>query len=183
MKNFLFAILFALTSLFSFGQTNVTLSFTDSETETNVNFATSNPTLMVIFEDFPYDFVFLNGENLSQNGSVFPATGGYFNVTFQNGDVDILIFVAGGGVYVDTLYLTNTLNTIENDKLYFTVYPNPTVDFLNVRVDNYDGDFEVFDLSGKLLIKTSDKSIDVSFLNSGQYILRVGTTTKLFIKN
>jgi hypothetical protein len=149
--------------------------------ETTVNFTTSNSDLKVTFTGLNYDAVLFNGIDLNIFGSTFPGSG-YFTIPFANGDTDTLVFYWGGDTH--TLYLNPfDLNVGEVSNIDFNIYPNPTTDFLNITVDNYDGDFEVFDMSGKSLIKTTDRKIDVSYLNSGQYLLRLGTTTKIFIKN
>ena len=48
------------------------------------------------------------------------------------------------------------------------VYPNPTNDILNVetRLDIY---IEVYDMSGRMVINTNDKRIDLSEYKSGIY--------------
>jgi hypothetical protein len=99
-------------------------------------------------------------------------------------DTSFTVTRNGGGNGVVTINITTLTTSIKDIETTqnFNIYPNPVVNTLNIDVDNYDGDFQVFDMSGKTLIKTTDKSIDVSKLNSGNYILRFGTTTKMFKK-
>lgn len=72
----------------------------------------------------------------------------------------------------------------------FSVYPNPTKDFLNVIIP--EGDFTtytIFDVSGKALLKGSlsnQSEVNVSALQGGTYILHLSGTqsqaSRLFIK-
>ncbi len=48
-------------------------------------------------------------------------------------------------------------------------YPNPVKDFIKVNYD-YDFSLELYDVQGKLLLRTSDKQINVSEFNSGIYM-------------
>lgn len=70
----------------------------------------------------------------------------------------------------------------ENSIVDFTLSPNPTTDILNITIDNYNYDFEVLDLSGRVLITTQNKSIDLSTLQAGRYFLKCAETTKPFVK-
>lgn len=55
------------------------------------------------------------------------------------------------------------------------LYPNPASNVLNIL-------FQVLDMSGRVLISTTDKQISVSDLTNGEYILKANQSTKLFIK-
>jgi len=68
-----------------------------------------------------------------------------------------------------------------NDDIKFSVFPNPTTNYLNLskNVDSYS----IFDLNGKKILESNNyngSSIDVSFLTSGIYLLNVisGENTK-----
>jgi hypothetical protein len=55
------------------------------------------------------------------------------------------------------------------------VYPNPFTSILHIGLpdDTQYNRFEIFDLNGKRLVETGDRTIDLSSLGSGTYILRV----------
>jgi hypothetical protein len=58
------------------------------------------------------------------------------------------------------------------------VYPNPTSGKLTIDAENYKG-VEVYDVSGRLIIKSSLKTIDLEEQSKGLYLLKVnanGTT-------
>lgn len=75
---------------------------------------------------------------------------------------------------------TNSAN--ESNSVDFNLYPNPASNLLNINTD-YIGEFQVLDMSGRVLISTIDKKISISDLTNGQYILKANQSIKLFIKN
>lgn len=63
----------------------------------------------------------------------------------------------------------------EKEEISFQLYPNPSLETVNISSKNFDGTehFEVFDMSGKSLIKTNQNEIQVASLKKGIYILQV----------
>ena len=58
------------------------------------------------------------------------------------------------------------------------MYPNPTNGKLTIDAENFEG-VEVYDTSGRLIIKSALKTIDLEEQSKGLYILQVnanGTT-------
>ena len=58
------------------------------------------------------------------------------------------------------------------------MYPNPTNGKLTIDAENYEG-VEVYDVSGRLIIKSTLKTIDLEEQSKGLYLLKVnanGTT-------
>ena len=78
---------------------------------------------------------------------------------------------------------TGLENTTEHSDV-FMVYPNPTIDLVNIEfIDSNSGDFtiELFDTTGRLVSTHNNEiSIDVSTLNSGIYIYRLTKGTKAY---
>lgn len=70
----------------------------------------------------------------------------------------------------------------QHDEL-FRVYPNPTNEFLNIRINGYYGksNIEVFDLNGRKIKSflnidfDAEKSIDLSDLQAGVYVINVNS--------
>ncbi|MDO5972959.1 LamG-like jellyroll fold domain-containing protein [Flavivirga jejuensis] len=59
-------------------------------------------------------------------------------------------------------------------------YPNEVVDFLQIETaSNNSLEINVFDITGKAIIKTSGNSVDMSSLNSGLYIVKVREDNKV----
>lgn len=94
---------------------------------------------------------------------------------------------------VDTVFVTNFTtgindNNFEKEALSFTIYPNPTTDYLNVSNDVTNATFSVFSTSGSLVKEGNlqNNTIDVTSLTRGNYILMLNkdgkTLTKQFIK-
>lgn len=94
---------------------------------------------------------------------------------------------------VDVVF--NYFLSINNQKpTSISVYPNPAEDVLNIQVENLsqNGTIEVFDISGKQVLKTNIQNgknqLNVSILNSGVYFYTVRNnrdiieTKKLLIK-
>jgi len=76
----------------------------------------------------------------------------------------------------------NSINDVTREKK-LTVYPNPAKEALYVK--NAAGQpYLITDIAGRVLLQGSMKgrSIDVGALNSGLYLLRIGTETVKFVK-
>lgn len=53
------------------------------------------------------------------------------------------------------------------------IYPNPTSSLINISINEDINGIEIYSLDGKLVLSSSEKTIDVSRLQSGIYILKV----------
>ncbi|MCR5050910.1 MAG: T9SS type A sorting domain-containing protein [Paludibacteraceae bacterium] len=75
---------------------------------------------------------------------------------------------------------------IDNVKTGIYVYPNPTADIITVEGMDGDQTIRIYSLNGQLISasRTSDGNavINVSGLNSGDYLLQVGAEIVKFIK-
>jgi hypothetical protein len=70
-------------------------------------------------------------------------------------------------------------NTNEINKSAYSVYPNPTSNFLNV---NEFGDYQIIDQSGKLVITANQtNAIDIKELAAGVYTLKGAKGTQTFV--
>ena len=52
------------------------------------------------------------------------------------------------------------------------IYPNPTTGLVNIDAENYKG-VEVYDTSGRLIIKSELRTIDLEEQSKGLYILKI----------
>jgi len=70
---------------------------------------------------------------------------------------------------------TDDLSKTEEEFSSFNVYPNPTNEFINIEGD-FDS-FRIYDIKGKLVMtkNTSDKTINISSLTKGEYLLNLYT--------
>ena len=78
--------------------------------------------------------------------------------------------------------ISNSETTTENVAIKsIVVYPNPTQDILHIAGITPQT-LRVFDLQGCLLIIDNSTQVNVSNLNTGTYLLQVGTQVIRFIK-
>lgn len=84
----------------------------------------------------------------------------------------------------------NSLSVDEFSMNKISVTPNPAQDFVNINFPQSVSDFttELYDISGKLILKSSNiEKLNISELHSGIYILKIstdnGTVSKRIIKS
>lgn len=100
------------------------------------------------------------------------------NLRLRYSDRKLFIFTYGRGVFTadlermeDPFLSVNEPNTKE-----LSVYPNPATDQLNIDIEG-EFEYQIFDLNGKMLLKgKNDKTIRVSLLEKGTYLLEVKTS-------
>lgn len=112
--------------------------------------------------------------------------------TYKNAQIiDFVYDDFGTGFKVDNIRLTN-LGTLATDefskKNMVTISPNPATDRLNIATEEKISSISIFDVKGSLVrtLLNPDKTIIVSDLSTGNYVLKVRTDksefTKKFIK-
>lgn len=82
-----------------------------------------------------------------------------------------------GAVALDNLELTSTLSLIEQKSGYnYSIYPNPVSNLLYSRINQEDvKEIEVYDFSGRLVVKTNQFPVAFSQFNNGVYLVKVST--------
>ena len=123
--------------------------------------------------DFPEDLTSSNNY-LYDLATSFPtrAQGKSTSITI-NGEDYILYRLAGPATGEATIAFNFALQTAST-KDYFdsiTIYPNPTSSIINIEQDFNSA--KVYDISGRELLKTTSKTIDLSELPSSIYLLRL----------
>ncbi|QHI38541.1 hypothetical protein IMCC3317_39340 [Kordia antarctica] len=95
----------------------------------------------------------------------------------------------GSGLSGTTSHNFSTLSTIdfEFSKNEIKLYPNPTSGFINIQTNTTVESVAIYNLLGKHVLQTNLKTIDVSRLSEGIYILKITSDqgaqiTKRFIK-
>ncbi|KFC19553.1 T9SS type A sorting domain-containing protein [Chryseobacterium sp. FH1] len=126
----------------------------------------------------------------TQNSSGDNATGTTGNVSYSVGQIFYESSTSPGGninTGVQNAYeITETLGQeISQIGLALKIYPNPTTDILNLKIDFTDHQkysYELYDLAGKILNKkaVSGKVTELSISNypSGTYLLKVSKNNK-----
>ena len=150
------------------------------------------------------NFTMFNNQNISKlirlntNGSIDNTfiltnwvTGGFVNsiLPVSNSVNNITAYIVGGdyrsigGINKNGFAKIDDNAMLSNDdfsttnKEKFIVYPNPTSDYLNIESKNIKVTTEIYDLTGKLVLKSDDSKINISHLNKGVYVLKVFTDT------
>ena len=75
-----------------------------------------------------------------------------------------------------------TLDILEFDNFDIKLYPNPTISKVYINA-NFDIELKVYNMIGQMILKTQEKSIDLSKLNSGLYIFKVKNISTNNIKS
>jgi len=112
--------------------------------------------------------------------------------TYKNAQIiDFIYDDYGTGFKVDNITVTN-LGVLATDEVSkkesITISPNPASDRLNINTDAKISSVSIFDAKGSLVrtMANPDKTVNVSDLNTGNYIIKVKTDksefTKKFIK-
>lgn len=104
------------------------------------------------------------------------------NLQLIDKDGNVLAIEAIAEVKKITFSISNSETTTENVAINsIVVYPNPTQDILHIAGITPQT-LRVFDLQGRLLIIENSTQVNVSNLNTGTYLLQVGTQVIRFIK-
>ena len=139
------------------------------------------------YEENNYD---LNGYNAMYNLNGAQSWFTFDEQTVVNGD-----FVKWGDYTIGTeiapwTYVWTTpvqpvtaYNDVEEvEAMNMTVYPNPATDYIMVNAQN-PVSVEIFDMTGRLVLTSTESKIDVRNLETGVYFVRVnGNATKLVVK-
>ena len=87
------------------------------------------------------------------------------------------------GNYQKILFATSISTSLEENKeLQIFVFPNPVSHTLNIQGVDENTSLEVYNLTGKSVIKDKGIELDVTSLNQGTYILRINNQYVKFIK-
>ena len=115
------------------------------------------------------------GEASGAGGTVSYSVGqvSYTNITNSNGYIN-------EGVQQPYEFFTVGIATNNNITLSYSAYPNPTASTINLKVENTSLEnlsFQLYDLSGKLLINqkitSNETSIQMGNFASANYLLKI----------
>ena len=87
----------------------------------------------------------------------------------------------------ECIFQTDNLTHVETEAeaLKITVFPNPFKDYIRLAFDEEKMEIQLYDVSGRLVFQNQvnkNKDIDLSHLNAGLYLLKVGGQQKLIVK-
>ena len=115
--------------------------------------------------------------------------GNYDDASDKVNAFDFFIFDLGTGFNVDNIIIENMENMGTKDikSISFSLSPNPTTDYLNLKSDEKINSVEIIDINGRKILETKEYSkINVKMLNPGTYFIKAntqkGSISKKFIK-
>lgn len=82
---------------------------------------------------------------------------------------------ASSGFDLDAMALLNLVQSIEENQLDASVYPNPTSDWIYIKSMETELSWKLYDLSGKLIDKGQTKQLSIEHLPQGIYSLNIRT--------
>tara|TARA_B100000676_G_C17616387_1_gene599434 strand:- start:166 stop:657 length:492 start_codon:yes stop_codon:yes gene_type:complete len=143
---------------------DVGIKFVDATNAAQPEIKVSN-TLINQWEELTFDF--------SSRIGVYPIVKDQI-VIFP--DFDIGGRAQDNVIYFDNVYgsVSNTSITT-NNKESLTLYPNPAQDFVTIQNTSGSVNVEVFDVIGNFILKSKDKTIDISNMPNGIYIFIITT--------
>lgn len=170
---------------------NYQVWFYEADKSIEYRYGNHNITNLALFNDDASSNVFLGYEDANNlkagyiGGSIASTT--YAETT----DPNITLPNLNGIPAANTMYRfeLNSLAVKDQEKIEFSMYPNPTNNVLNLTFPNtVNKPYSVYDLMGREVLKgslnnTTQAQINVSTLQSGSYILRIAGTTQKFVKN
>ncbi|NVO04145.1 MAG: T9SS type A sorting domain-containing protein, partial [Bacteroidetes bacterium] len=178
MKKLFLIISVSLTTLVASSQNSVTLApshFTNSTQTITCNMSNPGDFTVYLFAGWgvpPQDFQFFDASWTQIAFTTFP------KVIYIGSSTTIYIVKYPQTLTININISGVSVNENELSTNVFSVYPNPTTDFINIKGDLTDKNLEVYDITGKSLIKTTDKQINISELPAGTYFVKIGNSVR-----
>jgi photosystem II stability/assembly factor-like uncharacterized protein len=99
-------------------------------------------------------------------------------IHYDNGTISAATF--GRGVWESPLNTLSSVSTNDIEKLDYTIFPNPAKSKISIHSNSNSINVSLFTLTGKKVIQTTSKTINVSSLAKGCYIveLKINGATK-----
>ncbi len=95
----------------------------------------------------------------------------------------------GERIYIDNINLNgapiSTLIEENQENLLFDIYPNPSNSLINIKIEDRNHPFFIFNMIGETLMMKNEvpEQVNLSHLSSGVYLVKIGSTTKkIFLK-
>lgn len=197
----IFVALMALFTVNSFSQTTHVFYIEDTGWDQQPNEYTVADTVVEVGDVVQFVNSYATSQyNVQKNGQMVPGHNPtpssvlvgqtIYQYTFTSGDVmgvDIKVTSVSSQFIFEYIHFTvvepSTASLNEFSTNNFTVYPNPTTDFLNVLGDNVES-VKVFDMNGRMVLSENSNKVDVSTLLNGYYTVVINDGKPIrFIKN
>jgi len=137
------------------------------ESSTNIAFTTTNPGTLTL--------VFNGAGTVSVDGTSYTPVSNVVTVSLAAGSHTVKKGSTNNLYYMSVVYGTNGIQTAE--ALQLSMFPNPVQNSLYVSTDATVQKVDIYSLTGLLMQQTvgNTKTIDMSRLNSGSYLVKVFT--------
>ncbi|MFC2129630.1 T9SS type A sorting domain-containing protein [Bacteroidota bacterium] len=131
----------------------------------------------------------LTATDASGETSVNLADGTYNYTVSSDGyhSLSAASFTVDGTDLLEVVSMSSSVGVESNIRNSFRSYPNPSNEYVTLKFsEEYSGSIELISMSGKLVMQEQakdvlSKTIDVSMLQSGTYIMKVGIERELLI--
>ncbi len=109
------------------------------------------------------------------NSGYYTGPGPQFSYTFTVPGVTSYICDPHPNSMYGTVTAIETASSVEQNQSNLSIYPNPTNSFIQIEIENYNGNFEaaLYDFTGKLLETTNKIAISLADYPIGIYLLKV----------
>lgn len=144
-------------------------------TATNANSIFGNPQLTTANITNP-DFHILTTSPSKNSGN--PA----FVATISETDFYNELRIEGGTVDCGADEFGTTLEIQEHKAIIFTIYPNPTSDFITIDTQFPVQKIEIYNLNGQKLIENFTNRINTSALKAGLYLMKFEIENKIYFR-
>lgn len=96
----------------------------------------------------------------------------------QQGNFPLSLYLQGSNILLD-------LNELNESSV--KLFPNPVLEFVQIETEKELAQYELFDATGKVLVKSSTKTIQLSGLKTGVFLIKIyfndgSTSTQRLIK-
>ena len=122
--------------------------------------------------------MYVDGEEVIPEGTPFTNSDG--DVPTSLGGIDFFSISTDNELYLDDFnYVEGLLGTSDFAKLEFTVYPNPSRNYINIETQDLVKYVTIYNLQGMRVKETTKiNTVDVSSLSTGLYFVEVSTETE-----
>ena len=109
------------------------------------------------------------------NSGYYTGPGPQFSYTFTAPGVTSYLCDPHPNSMYGTVTVIETASSGEQNQSNLSIYPNPTNSFIQIEIENYNGNFEaaLYDFTGKLLETTNKVAISLADYPIGVYLLKV----------
>ena len=132
--------------------------------------------------------VYTTGESSVGGGIIFELDGSFWNYESVDETIngissyeDSVVWAVGNNGYLVVNRNASTLSIDKNlEEFDFNIYPNPSSESISINTDEELNDItiQIQDMSGKtVLLTTETQGVDVSFLESGYYLVTMNNGT------